>query len=52
MTLKRMTQWSWKMLAMPSAKHRIMQRTPVLYCDASDYHSSPLRLVDLNAAYH
>ena len=31
MTLKRITQWKWKMLAMPSAKHRITQSTPVLW---------------------
>ena len=29
-TLNRMTQWKWKMLAMPSAKQRITHSTPVL----------------------
>ena len=26
-----MTQWKWKMFAMPSAKQRMTQRTPVLW---------------------
>jgi len=30
MMLKRITQWNWKMLAMPSAKQRTMQSTPIL----------------------
>ena len=29
-TEKMMTRPKWKMLAMPSAKHRMKQRTPVL----------------------
>jgi hypothetical protein len=32
MTLQRMMMSKWKMLAMPSAKQRIMQSTPVLMC--------------------
>lgn len=30
MMLKRITRWKWKMLAIPRAKHRKMQSTPVL----------------------
>src|ERR1700761_4679068 len=29
-TLNKMIQWRWKILAIPRAKHKIMQRTPVL----------------------
>lgn len=29
-TLNMITQWKWKMFAMPNAKQRIMQITPVL----------------------
>lgn len=38
-TLKRMIQWKWKMLAMPRAKARMMHSTPVLQKTLSAMHS-------------
>lgn len=38
MTLKRMTQWKLKMFAMPNAKQRMMQMTPVLWRESIGIH--------------
>lgn len=35
-TLNRMTQWKWKMLPMPRAKHRTMEMMPALSVSKSD----------------